>query len=106
MSGDLNVVRPMARPGRVRPGRRRSGAGPVAPGLGPADGAPCRPSAPANGAIAAAYEDARLRILRSLERGEIDVAEAGLRLEALDGVGPARRRGRAGRDRAGRDDPP
>jgi hypothetical protein len=39
---------------------------------------------PVNGAIAAAYEDARLRILRSLERGEIDVAEAGRRLEALD----------------------
>jgi hypothetical protein len=29
-----------------------------------------------------------LRILRSLERGEIDVAEAGQRLEALDGVDP------------------
>ena len=39
---------------------------------------------PANGAIAAAYDDARLRILRSLEEGEIDVAEAGRRLEALD----------------------
>ena len=38
----------------------------------------------ANGAIAAAYDDARLRILRSLERGEIDVAEAGRRLEQLD----------------------
>jgi hypothetical protein len=37
-----------------------------------------------NGAIAAAYDDARLRILRSLERGEIDVAEAGRRLEQLD----------------------
>ena len=37
-------------------------------------------------AIAAAYDDARLRILRSLERGEIDVAEAGQRLEALDGA--------------------
>ena len=29
-----------------------------------------------------------MRILRSLERGEIDVAEAGQRLEALDGVDP------------------
>ncbi len=37
-----------------------------------------------NGAIAAAYDDARLRILRSLERGEIDPAEAGRRLETLD----------------------
>jgi hypothetical protein len=42
-----------------------------------------------NGAIAAAYDEARLRILRSLERGEIDVAEAGRRLEALD-EGPER----------------
>jgi hypothetical protein len=41
-----------------------------------------------NPAIAAAYDEARLRILRSLERGEIDVAEAGRRLEALDGAGP------------------
>jgi putative adhesin/SHOCT-like protein len=41
----------------------------------------------ANGAIAAAYDDARMRILRSLERGEIDVAEATRRLEALD-AGP------------------
>jgi hypothetical protein len=41
-----------------------------------------------NPAIAAAYDDARLRILRSLERGEIDVAEAGQRLEALDDVDP------------------
>jgi len=40
-----------------------------------------------NGAIAAAYDDARMRILRSLERGEIDVAEATRRLEALD-AGP------------------
>ena len=45
-----------------------------------------------NGAIAAAYDDARLRILRSLERGEIDVAEAGQRLEALDGVDPLEQR--------------
>lgn len=33
---------------------------------------------------AAAADDARLAILRALERGEIDVAEAGRRLEALD----------------------
>ena len=38
-------------------------------------------------AIAAAYDEARLRILRSVERGEIDVAEAGRRLEALDAAG-------------------
>ncbi|HEY6012664.1 MAG TPA: hypothetical protein VIU37_01605, partial [Candidatus Limnocylindrales bacterium] len=41
-----------------------------------------------NHAIAAAYDDARLRILRSLERGEIDVTEAGRRLEMLDNGDP------------------
>ena len=41
-----------------------------------------------NPAIAAAYDDARLNILRSLERGEIDVDEAGRRLESLDGGEP------------------
>jgi hypothetical protein len=45
------------------------------------------PGPTANPAIAAAYDDARLRILRSLEAGAIDVAEAGRRLEALDGDG-------------------
>lgn len=44
-------------------------------------------AAHANGAIAAAYDDARMRILRALERGEIDVAEATRRLETLD-AGP------------------
>ena len=46
------------------------------------------PEPTSNGAIAAAYDDARLRILRSLERGEIDVAEAGRRLETLDADDP------------------
>jgi len=46
------------------------------------------PSDAPNPAIAAAYDDGRLRILRSLERGDIDVAEAGQRLEALDDVDP------------------
>ena len=63
MSGDLRVVRPVA-----------VSASP----------APEPPMPPANAAIAAAYEAARLRILRALERGEIDVAEAGRRLETLD----------------------
>ncbi len=48
----------------------------------PAGEAPLR--GPSDAAIAAAYEEARLGILRGLERGEIDVAEAGRRLEALD----------------------
>ena len=33
-----------------------------------------------------AADDARLAILRALERGDIDVAEATRRLEALDGI--------------------
>lgn len=75
MSGDLHVVRPMAI-GVAAP------AEPPRPTTVPVPVTPH--AAPANGAIAAAYEDARLRILRSLERGEIDVVEAGRRLETLD----------------------
>jgi hypothetical protein len=71
MSGDLHVARP-ALIGHPEPARAREATPP------PSE------RAPANGAIAAAYDDARLRILRSLERGEIDVAEAGRRLETLD----------------------
>ncbi len=82
LSGDLSVVRPMAVPART------TLSGEAAPDpSAPASDPPTErvpTSTPANGAIAAAYEDARLRILRSLERGEIDVEEAGLRLEALD----------------------
>jgi len=93
MSGDLHVVRPMpvstGVPEPLRPPiAPRAADAPlalaatVAP-LAPAPTvAPVRPSA--NGAIAAAYDAARLRILQSLERGEIDVAEAGRRLETLD----------------------
>ena len=54
---------------------------PTAPSGPPAPPAPPSPSA---AAISAAYEDARLTILKQLERGEIDVTEAGRRLEALD----------------------
>jgi DUF4097 and DUF4098 domain-containing protein YvlB len=46
-----------------------------------------QPAGASDAAIAAAYDEARLRILRSVERGEIDVAEAGRRLEALDAAG-------------------
>ena len=49
--------------------------------------APSAPPSESDAAIAAAYEDARLAILRGLERGEIDVTEAGRRLEALDAGG-------------------
>ena len=69
MSGDVTVVRPVAFTADLE--------AIVDPMIEPAE-------KPANGAIAATYEDTRLRILRSLERGEIDVTEAGRRLEALD----------------------
>ena len=92
MSGELNVVRPTA---VGYPGPKTAGEPPdppepieLAAPKPPEPPVAPEPAAPAgsavNGAIAAAYEDARLRILRSLERGEIDVAEAGIRLEALD----------------------
>jgi hypothetical protein len=83
LSGDLSVVRPT-------PVAVSSTAHPdPAPATPPDAAAPLSADPessvqPVHGAIAAAYDDARLRILRSLERGEIDVAEAGVRLEALD----------------------
>ncbi|HEX6868665.1 MAG TPA: DUF4097 family beta strand repeat-containing protein [Candidatus Limnocylindrales bacterium] len=91
MSGDLNVVKPIP---VIERGSARLDPVPSAP---PAPEPPTPPTAPApvdppepprNGAITAAYDEARLRILRSLERGEIDVAEAGRRFEALDGGEP------------------
>lgn len=75
MSGDLQVVR-ATRMGVPEP--------PAAPRPPAAPEPASDPHATANGAIAAAYDAARLRILRSLERGEIDVAETGRRLETLD----------------------
>lgn len=98
MSGDLLVVPPTmvgAHDGVAQVVPPVAPVAPVAPSLEPAS-PPAPPTAPTrtaeaavttNAAIAAAYDDARLRILRSLERGEIDVAEAGRRLEALDGDG-------------------
>jgi hypothetical protein len=83
MSGDLRVVKPILVEHPVPPIRPVAPIAPVAPRAERA-----RVATPietqVNGAIAAAYDDARLRILRSLERGEIDVAEAGRRLEQLD----------------------
>jgi len=89
MSGDLSVVRPTAVPARTALAGEAAldTSGPALDSSGPVSDTPTErvpTSTPPNGAIAAAYEDARLRILRSLERGEIDVEEAGLRLEALD----------------------
>jgi hypothetical protein len=76
MSGDLRVVRPVAVDDLAA---RASVTSPQAPSA---------PTPPINLTVAAAYEVARLRILRSLERGEIDVAEAGRRLETLDNGDP------------------
>jgi hypothetical protein len=79
MSGDLHIVRPIAASGPAADGAQVSSSAPLASAQ-PAPG----PGGTGNHAIAVAYDQARLRILRSLERGEIDVAEAGRRLETLD----------------------
>lgn len=79
MSGDLSVVGPR----QVRtadPTATAAARQPVA--------APVEPRPQPNGAIAAAYDEARLGILQALERGQIDVTEAGRRFEALDGGVP------------------
>jgi hypothetical protein len=91
MSGDMHVVRPVPGPASAAAAAPAAPAAPmsVMPAVAPV--APIEPAAPvtvANGAIAAAYEDARLRILQALERGEIDVAEAGRRFETLDAADP------------------
>jgi len=83
MSGDLRLVRPVAVP------QPPVAPSPPNPPVAPAPPLPVDPPAPPrNGAIVAAYEDARLGILRSLERGDIDVTEAGRRFAALDGGEP------------------
>ena len=95
-SGDLRVVAT----GSVRPAR------PPEPPAPPARGRPSAPRTPARveppdraaGAGATEADDRRLDILRALERGEIDVAEAGRRLEALEGSSDA------GSDSQGEDD--
>lgn len=71
MSGDVHVAKAKGLDIRVD-------AAPSVPAAQP------EPASPSDAAIAAAYEDARLTILKQLERGEIDVTEAGRRLEALD----------------------
>ncbi|HYL40221.1 MAG TPA: DUF4097 family beta strand repeat-containing protein [Candidatus Binatus sp.] len=86
VSGDFHVVEPRdAAPESVAPPTP-----PPAPAVPPAPGA----GAASGGAAAAStvsgpsadLEDARLQILRALERGEIDVAEATDQLGALDEV--------------------
>ena len=97
MSGDVRVVRASAvhRPDVDVDVVPDAPMIPLAPPAPEAPAAPAEPLAsrtdapPAPAATDAAApddpaEEARLDILRSLERGEIDVAEAGRRLEALD----------------------
>jgi Putative adhesin len=99
LSGDLNVVRPTQivdstppAPAEAAQPEAATYAAPdlvlPAQGEAPTQTVPDVKSTTPNGALVAAYDDARLRILRSLERGEIDVAEAGRRLETLEGGEP------------------
>jgi Putative adhesin len=80
MSGDVHIAKARARDVPVD-------AAAIAPPRAPTPPAPPAPASPSDAAIAAAYDEARLGILRSLERGEIDITEAGRRLEALDAAG-------------------
>ena len=78
-SGDLRIIAPtgptpVTAPTPVDP---PAPAGPPSPAA-PPTATPIPPAPPSDD------DDRRLGILRDLERGEIDVAEAGLRLEALD----------------------
>ena len=80
-SGDIRVVAPSGLSG----GHPSVPATPTAPPASPAP--PARTAAPAPPApprAATEGDDPRLTILRDLERGDIDVAEAGRRLEELD----------------------
>ena len=83
MSGDVHVTRAKSIDIRVDAAPRREAAPPT-PAAPPDATSPFDATSPSDAAIAAAYEDARLTILKQLERGEIDVTEAGRRLEALD----------------------
>ncbi len=90
LSGDLHVVRPVVASAPTPDGAPPAAGAPREHGAPPAPPQPSTgPAGDGNHAIAAAYDEARLRILRSLERGEIDVAEAGRRLETLDKGDPA-----------------
>ena len=105
MSGDVRIVRASpvsgdepADPDRLADGTRHEAPRDV-PGLDARPTVPGPESPPtvvvsqrpaAGGEVpnlADAASDARMAILRALERGEIDVAEAGRRLEAVDSIG-------------------
>lgn len=77
-SGDVRVIAANG-PSRHTPTEQ------PAPPARPAPPAPTAPpDAPAAPRAATEHEDPRLAVLRELERGDIDVAEAGRRLEVLD----------------------
>ena len=80
MSGDVTVVatRPddVGAADRAHPEQAEPHPRPAEPERSGVD--------PSAAAISAAYDEARLRVLQGLERGEYDVAEAARRLEALD----------------------
>jgi hypothetical protein len=80
MSGDVTIVaaRPLDGRHEADPQDEPANVDPA-----PSDREPAQTD-PSAAAIAAAYDDARLRVLHDLERGDIDVAEATRRLEALD----------------------
>lgn len=80
MSGDVTIVAAPPAAGRTDAAAPDE---PTASAPAPDAAAPA-PGDPSAAAIAAAYDDARLRVLHDLERGDIDVAEATWRLEALD----------------------
>ena len=77
-SGDLRVVAASPSTPPTPPAPPTPAAPPAPPALAAA------PDAPAAPRTATEDDDPRLAILRDLERGDIDVTEAGLRLEALD----------------------
>ena len=83
-SGDLRIVAPAASTPAV-PVMRLAAPRPPTPPTSPAPIAlPEAAIAASAGEARASADDTRLDVLRALERGEIDVAEAGRRLEALD----------------------
>jgi hypothetical protein len=86
MSGDVRLVRPTAVMRPATPPLPEEPGSPEVPDMPYASDIP-HGQDPARMAEAPtdAIEAARLSILQALERGELDVAEAGDRLEALDG---------------------
>jgi hypothetical protein len=86
MSGDVHIAKARA---HDVPVAAVPALAPPTPPTAPQPPEPPAPASHSDAAIAVAYDEARLRILRSVERGEIDVAEAGRRLEALDAAGVA-----------------